>query len=80
MILKSCLGLLQPVANHGSNANERYPSQGQRVLMAALMSLYSRPAPEGDGKGAGKEEEEAEEEKEEGGQGPKRRRNPPTDL
>jgi hypothetical protein len=75
MILKSSLGLSQPVIDHGSNPNERYPSQDQRTLMTTLMNLYSRPAPEaseGDDKGAGKRVEE--EEEEERSPGPKRRR------
>jgi len=59
MILKSSLGLLQPIINPGIDNEERYPI-GQRALVLALLDLYSRPDPkaaEGAGKGPGQEEE-----------------------
>jgi len=60
MIMKSALGLLQPVINPGIDTEERYPTHGQRALVTALLELYSRPDPkaaEGAGKGPGQEEE-----------------------
>ncbi|KAN0070570.1 hypothetical protein V8E54_011439 [Elaphomyces granulatus] len=60
MIMKSSLGLLQPILNPGIDAEERYPLQGQRTLVTALLDLYSRSDPkaaEGAGKGPGQEEE-----------------------
>ncbi|KAN0087086.1 hypothetical protein V8E54_000774 [Elaphomyces granulatus] len=60
MIMKSALGLFQPVINPGIDTEGRYPLQGQRALVTALMDLYSRTDPkaaEGAGKGPGQEEE-----------------------
>jgi hypothetical protein len=86
LILKSGLGLLQPVlTNDGNENNERYPSPDQRALMTRLMDLYSRPAPKAKRdkdtakKNGGEDEEEDEdedgkEEKGEASRGPKRRR------
>ena len=61
MIIKSSLGLFQPIINYDIGTEERYPLQGQRALVSALMELYSRPDPkaaEGAGKVPGQEEED----------------------